>query len=370
MHNVGREAADKASFYSPQLDGLRFIAALLVFFHHAPSVPLLDPLRSYGWIGVDLFLAISAFLLTRLLCLEWQQTGRIGLKDFFIRRALRIWPLFFCYASAMCVWTLIHGEVATRTILAWWLSFLSFSNNLLSALQGYSPVSYTEHLWTIALEEQAYVILPLMLIAYLTAAVRQKVVALAGLGMIFMLILMRASFVVAEAPHPFIWVLPLRSDPFILGAVAAIVTQNRTISHAPVLLLAGLLAMASVAFFPPVQIQGSFHIVGYTIVALGATAVVVALQVTGLFSDILSLAPLRYLGKISYGIYIYHLLCLALATQIVGELGLEGRWLVGISIWSVGFVLTLLVAASSYQWLEKPFLKIKSRYTKVSSRPV
>lgn len=115
------------------------MAALLGFIHPAPRVPLPGPLRSSGWIGVDLFLAIRAFLLTRLLCLEWQSTGTINLRDLFIRRVLRIWPLFFCYAGAMCIWALMKGNPEAETIFAWGSSFMTFSNTLLSAIRGHSP---------------------------------------------------------------------------------------------------------------------------------------------------------------------------------------------------------------------------------------
>ena len=72
------------SFYPPELDGLLFLAALAVFVHHVPAIPGLGALKTCGWAGVDLFLVISAYLLTRLLMLEHRTTGRISIASFFM----------------------------------------------------------------------------------------------------------------------------------------------------------------------------------------------------------------------------------------------------------------------------------------------
>ena len=358
----------KLSFYSPQLDVLRFMAALLVFFHHAPSIPMLEPLKTFGWVGVDLFLVISAFLLTRLLSLEWKSTGTISLKDFFIRRALRIWPLFFCYASAMCGWALLKGDIEAETILAWWLSFITFSNNLLSAVEGYSPVPYTGHLWTIALEEQAYIALPIILLLLMNSHVSLKNIFLLAFGAILLLIAIRTVFVLVGTKHPFIWVLPLRADPFILGGVAAIFMEHKTISRPYIIFFLGTLLMASVALFPAVNVPGSFQIIGYTILAFGCTAVVVSVQASIFMKSFFSWQFLRYAGKISFGIYIYHIFCIAAARKLLSLVQTGDTEFKEIAVWCVGFTLTIIASVISYEILEKPFLKIKHRYTKVNSR--
>lgn len=362
--------SEKPSFYLPQLDGLRFGAALLVFFHHAPKISGLEPLKNFGWIGVDLFLSISAFLLTRLLYLEWQSNGEIRLRAFYIRRALRIWPLFLCYATAMCIWTAVNGGLDYETILAWWLSFITFSNNLLTALIGYSPVGFTSHLWTIALEEQAYVLLPLILIVFLDTRAPLKVLLKGAVVVICMLILARTAFVLVEAEHPFIWVLPLRADPFILGAVAAIILDDKAIPKPWTILCLGLVLMASVSFFPSFNKPGAYQVIGYTISAIGCTAVVIAVQAPGIVASLLSWSTFRYLGKISYGIYVYHILCIALAANLVFQTGLSGTEQGRVLVLGIGFILTVCVSAVSYELLEKPFLKMKARYTRVVSRAV
>ena len=142
-----------STYYSPQLDGLRFCAAVAVLAHHAPAVPYLSHFQAYGWVGVDLFLSISAFLITRLIYLEHQVTGSFSVRNFYFRRALRIWPLYFSFVTVACFSTFLLGAVSASVAATSWLSHLIFSNNLLIAVKGYSTVSFTAHLWTISLEE-------------------------------------------------------------------------------------------------------------------------------------------------------------------------------------------------------------------------
>ena len=161
-HRLGMNSTP-GRFYSPELDGLRFVAAFLVFVHHAPQLPYLGAIKEHGWLGVDLFLALSAYLITRLAMLERERTGDFALRLFFIRRALRIWPLYFLFALAACLVSFLAGVTDAATSARWALAHLSFSANLLTAVQGYSAVSFSPHLWTISLEEQAYLLLALLL---------------------------------------------------------------------------------------------------------------------------------------------------------------------------------------------------------------
>jgi peptidoglycan/LPS O-acetylase OafA/YrhL len=90
-------------FYFPELDGLRFIAFALVFIHHAPSLNnrVMGALHRFGWIGVDLFFALSAFLFVKILSKEFDKTGTITIGKFYIRRGLRIWPIYAIYCILM-----------------------------------------------------------------------------------------------------------------------------------------------------------------------------------------------------------------------------------------------------------------------------
>lgn len=357
--------APQARFYAPQLDGLRFIAAALVFVHHAPAIPLISGIKPYGWAGVDMFLAISAFLITRLILLEHDRTGSFSLRSFYIRRALRIWPLYLSVATLLCLVSLVAHVVSAREAAAWWLSHVSFTNNILTAVKGYSPVPFSSHLWTISLEEQAYILMPLLLLAFIGSGARERsavAVCVAGLAA---LLLARLALVLGGTAHPFIWVLPLRGDAFLLGGLGAIVTHNRGPAMPAALWIAGVLLIGSVPFFPPIDRPGLYQVVGYTVLAAGCTAIVVASQYSDMARRILGCPPLRYLGKISYGFYVYHLAALYAAEKLLGLVSGGSQP----AVFAAGLLLAVGAASLSYAILERPFLLLKERFAFVPSRP-
>jgi peptidoglycan/LPS O-acetylase OafA/YrhL len=154
--------SEKEKTYFPELDGLRFFAFLLVFIHHSEVIssnPYWLALRDYGWMGVDLFLCLSAFLFTKLLYTEYQRTGTINIPYFYVRRTLRIWPLYYVVTFALILQTVSQlgsSGLAWRTI-----GMLTFTDNLLTAaFLTYNPFLYASHLWTIAYEEQFYAVIP------------------------------------------------------------------------------------------------------------------------------------------------------------------------------------------------------------------
>jgi peptidoglycan/LPS O-acetylase OafA/YrhL len=351
-------------YYLPQLDGLRFLAALLVFIHHAPPIPVLSAIKPYGWAGVDMFLAISAFLITNLILLENDVTGDLSLRSFFIRRALRIWPLYLTYATAVCLFAFLIGAVPGTSAAAWWLSHMSFSNNVMTAVMGYSQVPFSAHLWTISLEEQAYLVMPLLLGAFILAGRKNRdAILFCGAGLTI-LIVARLGLVLGKAPHPFIWVLPLRSDAFLFGALAAILTHGH--ERAPVRLLfpAGVLLVLTVPFFPPVEQPGAYQVAGYTVLAAGCASLVLACVFSTAAERVLGFAPVRYLGRISYGIYVYHLAAIFAAIKLL-ELLRISEPILG---FGAALIITIAVASLSYHTLERPFLRLKARFAVVQSR--
>lgn len=354
------------SFYSPQLDGLRFIAALLVFIHHGPDLNYLGFIKKFGWVGVDLFLCISAFLLTRLLTLEFNKTGYIGIKNFFIRRALRIWPLYFFFVTVVCMLAYLRYMLDAKVCFSWWLSHLTFTNNFLTAIKGYSPIPYSAHLWTISLEEQAYLLLPVLLLILLRSKV--SIIEMKRWTVILLVVLMmtRLVFILSAIPHPFIWVLPFRADSFLLGALAAMITVNREVSYPRVTIFLGITVMFGAAALQSFEVDSLYQIFGYTLVAVGCVLVLVASQANGMQNSLMACNSFRYLGKISYGIYVFHVICLALVAKFLSTMGVYHDTLHAL----LGLLLTVSLSAISYRLLEKPFLKLKSRFSVIESRPI
>ena len=155
-------------FYRPELDLLRFIAFLFVFFTHRMDLAPIDPAKYYwghhislvGVFGVPLFFFLSAFLITELLVREQEAYGKINVRSFYIRRMLRIWPLYFTFFFGMVVLTLVSDQFGVIPPKAQ-LAFSLFAGNWY--ITFHSWIAYPVNpLWSISVEEQLYIIIPLL----------------------------------------------------------------------------------------------------------------------------------------------------------------------------------------------------------------
>lgn len=357
------------SLYFPTLDGLRFFAFALVLLNHlpAPQRIFLESLSHHGWVGVPIFLTLSAYLLTAILVTEYQQEGRVSVSRFYIRRLLRIWPLyyFFVAATGLYGWYTSPAHYGVRLV-----GLLTFTDNILSGLlHDFSSVPFTGHLWTVSLEEQFYLLLPLLLRRWL--ANREK--ARRNIVVIW------ASFIVARvlavsfhAPYPMIWTSLISGDPILIGILLALSPPIRfTGGRRFAFMGVALLGLASPAFMPSITILGYHQVILFTTVAFGSGSLCLcALHEPWLAW--LSIKPLRYLGKISYGLYVFHMLGMETAKSIVAWLvghgvPLVSRW---IAISSSAFLITLALSAAAYRFLESPFLRLKRRFETIKTRAV
>ncbi len=366
---------ERAKFYFPELDGLRFVAFLLVFIHHAPAFgpPAWRFLHEFGWIGVDLFFALSAFLFVKLLSKEFERTGTICIWKFYVRRGLRIWPIYALYCLFVMAWAAAAGEVR---FCSWrGLGLLTFTDNVLSALRGYNPIAFTEHLWTISYEEQFYLFIPLLLLFLFRSSRARDAEFLGGLAAGFLVV--RAALIWLRVPHPAIWVLPVTHfESILLGIVVGLGGLDRILARVPALpvLAAGLLCGWLMTRMGSVETIGWSLMVSYALIGLCTSLVLYFVFRTGKARGMkwLAFGPFVFLGKISYGLYLFHLLGLALGRQFVRH------WLprshLPLSEAAATFVvslgLTIAVASVSYLVVEKPFLKLKKRYEIIPSRPV
>jgi peptidoglycan/LPS O-acetylase OafA/YrhL len=360
---AGASGAAGKSIYFPTLDGLRFFAFLLVFVHHLPSSQnlVLRVVHHYGWVGVHLFLFLSAFLLTSILRKEYEQTGRISIFNFYVRRGLRIWPLYFGFCFAMLVLQIL-GRAETPVDWSRFLGLLFFVDNVLTGLQGYNEMPYVPHLWTISLEEQFYLLLPIILLNWLRDPPR----LLWALFAIWMLFLgARILCVMLGAEHPLIWTSVFSADSLILGTALGAVRLPtiKSKSLLALLIVPGVVLLFSGVFLAPMRTLGWHQVLLYSLIALGAACIVLA----GLLSPVyafLGHQPLAYLGKISYGLYIFHLLGIALGEKLMVALGMSSWWWHAV----LSLTCTLLLSIASYELFERHFLLLKRRFESVHSR--
>lgn len=385
--SLTREIASVDRFYRPELDALRFLAFLSVFLHHGlPSIDrqhfsglvlaivrLESVVKHAGGFGVCLFFVLSAYLITELLNRERTRAGRVDVVAFYIRRILRIWPLYFLFLLfAFTLGTVVHSYHIEPARI--W-SFVFLAGNWYVAAVGCagSPIA---PLWSISLEEQFYLAWPWIAKIGGRALMVGLSLMLFPVSWIVLVVLARHG---AQA-NGAIWVNSLvQFQFFALGALLAIALKGR----APKFnrgtrcsfLAAGLLCwlLAAGAFGiktdtpPPSPASLVF---GYVFVAAGCAMLLLAfLGVSRWLSP-----KLVYLGKISYGLYVFHMLAIILVGKVLARAGMLESSALGTKLahslvfqWAA-LTVTILLAVLSYRFLERPFLKMKQRFTVIRSR--
>ncbi len=366
-------------FYHPELDVLRFAAFFAVFIGHAFSgaternltiegyprfiaAPLADLIQT-GRFGVTFFFLLSSYLITTLLLREDAASGRIDLKAFYIRRSLRIWPLYFFFL-AICFWGFPAVGLAGIPNVAK-IPFSLFVGNwaLITFPHGWIPsFPYTvfSHLWSVSIEEQFYVFWPLALVLFGCNRIRKMafvLLATASIARVFLI-----HHYVSEKDEFRIWINTLTQlDPLAAGALIAVAFRDSIPSTKSG--MRGLLFFGGVAL-PPLALScfglnGWGPLLTYPLVTAGMAMILVAV-LTDSPRSWLRRGPLVYLGKISYGLYVYHLLMLWIAYRYWPS-SYERTFVVGL----LG---TIAVAIVSYNLLERPFLKLKERFSHIRAR--
>ena len=372
-------------FYRPELDTLRFFAFFGVFvFHVIPNdpqfyqthhlltpavVPLICAVSSAGAFGVDLFFALSAYLITTLLIREEEIRGSIDAQAFYVRRILRIWPLYFFFiavAALVPIWDRTQH-------LAWPFiaGYLFLSGNWVYVSLGL-PHSIASPLWSVSIEEQFYLLWPLAL-----RRLSRRQLVFVVIGLLVLANLVRAFLVLSHSLGAAVeYNTFARIDAIALGILVAYFLG----SEAPALSLLSRTALATaslvvwclVAAFTTLNAQAEVApvlgtLLGRPLVAMAAAGLLVAAigaPVTG--ARALANSWLTYLGRISYGLYVYHAAGLLVAWHLF-----RGNSVKVYAAYALtGFALTVVFSAISYRWLETPFLKMKERFAVVHSRPV
>jgi len=325
-----------------------------------------------GAYSVDLFFVISAFLITQLLIRENDATGAVRVGRFYIRRILRIWPLHFTYIAVLAIAGLI--SIHLRTPTNWLVLFAMLSGNVAYALWGWSPQFLTWQLWSIAIEEQFYLAWPLIL----RKCTRRGLVR-AALAMLAITFLARTVCWLTSAPSSLIWTNTLtRLDPLATGILIGVWMMEKHFRAPAIpritLVVAGIATILTVqAWCDHLQSPATalMLFVGYPTASLGCAMIFFGALGTRMNPKSIRNRAATYLGKISYGLYIWHLLALELAIWMLNRpIPFAGDWIESSTFVSLcGFALTIGIAMASYHSLELPFLRLKSRFALIPSRP-
>jgi peptidoglycan/LPS O-acetylase OafA/YrhL len=374
-------AAASARFFRPELDGLRSLAALAVFFHHAlPSQ--VQAYRMVGWtgaewissavlagaFGVDLFFVLSAYLITELLKREFEAVGRIAVAKFYARRVLRIWPLYFV---VLFVGVAVMPRISNERIgMDYVVPFCMFVGNWKIALSSY-PSSIIAPLWSVCIEEQFYVIHPWLMGIAKTSIHAFKV----ALALSVSALLMRSFLVYSHAVHPAIWTNTLsRLDPIGVGmALPFLPRKDRLPPFGTTgILLACVFLLIGISKWVPVNQRplSWMQVPSYSLTAIACGLIVWTCLCS---RPKLLLHPiLAFLGRISYGIYAFHVLGLKAGRWLIVAAG-GGHLSSGTLAFAtapVGLAATIALAITSWYLLERPFMLWRDRLVAVPSRPL
>ena len=350
-------APDHAHFLSTRhfsgLDGLRALSVIAVVWHHTSGRP--GPwISSQGHFGVDLFFALSGVLITTLLLRERDRNGRISLIGFYIRRAGRIFPLYYVVLA-----TYVALVLATRAdtsegqyFLAKLPAFLTYTSNWFVDLgAGDSVIFYFA--WSLATEEQFYLFGPPLLACLLLLRSRRTAHTLVALGG---LIVVNQIALVSSSSSLAVTILGSLALPILLGAVLAILLHE----PAGFAMLRGTLGqrwsapalavtlLVSLAVPSPEQI---------TQVVMATLVAAMCMREDSWIHPALSWRPLVWVGIISYGIYLMHMLVANAARLALGEQ-------FGVALFAVTTVMVIGVATVSFRVFEAPLVERARRLSK------
>ena len=305
--------AYRAAKYFVNLDGLRFICIFAVLWHHAPafSVPGLE-LDNRGFLGVDFFFVLSGYLITTLLLREASQYGAFSLRDFYMRRALRILPVYFLVVTGVSFYYIVlQGEHQYLELLPFYYLFLS------NFLIGDIPLLGVT--WSLSVEEQYYMLWPLLLLVLPRRWIVPVLTGLIALNVVVM-----TGWVWTPDPietGPLRFAMPTATyAPILMGSLAAVLLHSRRgftwmwpIVGRPMASVLGMIGLLVVLEFTPQGVVGLPNFLIHSVMTFVVITQVV--QDRTPLSGFLTHPLIARIGAVSYGIYLYHLIALDVVTR-------------------------------------------------------
>jgi peptidoglycan/LPS O-acetylase OafA/YrhL len=336
--------------YRPALDGLRAVAVLAVLLCHT-----WDRLAPGGSVGVDVFFVLSGFLITALLLDEHGVSRAVDLRRFYARRALRLLPaLAATVALSLVLAALFDPRLLPSTGRAAVAAALDVEN----WSGGDGGGGLLAHTWSLSIEEQFYLAWPIVLTALLALGGTRAAVWASALGAALVMVHRVTVVGPLSLPHELSvhWQTDTRADALLIGCTVALLGRRGAFARVPLWAVRGAAASGAVALVAVVVELGrpgalpwsTMDRWGYTVTALAGAAVIVALVARPVPTAVrvLSWRPLVALGRISYGVYLYHFPIVAgLLNPRLGE---------GPVTAVLGAATTLVVATVSYRCLERP----------------
>jgi peptidoglycan/LPS O-acetylase OafA/YrhL len=335
---------------------------------HAWKTPQIQML---GHLGVILFFVLSGFLITYLLLKEREGTSTISVKNFYIRRVLRIWPLYFLLViSALFLFpsvsflqmpdanSIYEGNFGLKALL-----YLVILPNV--AVKLFNAVPFIGQAWSIGVEEQFYLAWP-----WLVKKSKNTLYALIAVIVVYLLILFGLKYLLASNKtnetiriaydiwHSF------SIDCMAIGGIFAWLHFQQ--KHKILAFLRNPLMDVGAVVLAIGMIAGGirFPILQYEIYAVIFGIIILNLSTNSKTVFNLEFKVIDYLGKISYGVYMYHVLCIFISFKLIAVMmGNVSSWL----LYPLSIILTILISSISYEFFEKRFIKIKTNFSSIIS---
>ncbi|PJJ10956.1 peptidoglycan/LPS O-acetylase OafA/YrhL [Flavobacterium sp. 1] len=367
----------KETIYFPGLNGLRFLAALTVIIHHIEQFKLIAKMDNYfhlpvienmGGMGVTFFFTLSGFLLTYLLMLEKKQKSKVNVKKFYFRRILRIWPLYFLivFISFLITPNFSFTAVGLNFDGVNLSNFFYFISMLANVALIVNPAVFgAAPLWSVSSEEHFYLIYPHVLNKFSVLSSKILVIGI----ILFNTIKLIVFFLGTKCQLSFLIFLYnyfnlFRIDCMLVGGIGACLYYHKSVYlkniHASITYRITLLSVFLFCFF---DIKfGEFTQLVYSVFFI---IIIMNVATSKRKSYILENKVMNFLGRISYGLYVYHGLIIG---SVLLYFKVNNLYFNNVILYFSVIFITILCSALSYFILEKPFLKLKNKkYTIIAT---
>ncbi|MGH3153836.1 MAG: acyltransferase family protein [Streptosporangiaceae bacterium] len=362
---MGRDETTKTRTRAPGLDGVRALAVLAVMGFHEGASEL-----SGGFLGVDIFFVLSGFLITDLLATQYDLLGRVDLKGFWTRRARRLLPPLAVMLVIVTAAATVIEPAQERSLRLALLAAATYTSNWyqifhhVSYFEALGPMPPLDHLWSLAIEEQFYLIWPLILwFVVLRLKNRRARVTVTVAGAAISALAMALQYTPGGDPSAVYYGTDTHASALLIGAALALACPLARLESTPAEQSRQLDAMgiAGLAFLAWAlgHFSGSDPAVypfGLILAALAAAGLVAAAASNGVIAAMTGLAPLRWVGIRSYAIYLWHWPVIALGAALVGGPTTPGLWVIEAGV-------TIALAAASWQFIETPIMQNGFRAT-------
>lgn len=366
MSLIAKTVQNDEPRYMIQLDALRALAVFGVLVHHfLPEDLFLNSKLHWGPLGVRLFFVLSGFLITGILlrCRDLvdfaQQDAWFTIRRFYMRRFLRLMPVYYLTIFAT---TIIAFKYISKSSLIW---HLTYTSNIYFSWERWDAV--TSHFWTLSVEEQFYLIWPLIIIFLPKKHILTVIILTIFLGPLFRFFCIQTGF--TNGVMEYIFTLSC-FDSFGMGALLAFCNHNQDKLKQAKKYLCNFCFWVGIPLFVASQFMYISNLGKSIVIVLGSTVASMffvwlidraARGFSGWIGVILELPSLVYLGKISYGIYVYHLLVAYALNKILTYVGFTyPAW--GWKKFVLSTVATLILAVLSWQFFEKPINTLKRNF--------